>query len=491
MRRPRLLIESIILILLSIVATDANAQSSVRWSQAEPLWGYEDAADTPYLVSDLNHTVHAFNSRAGEDGAVDITYRQWTLDQGWTEPIDVILSPEKGIARVRGVVLDNENLIHVLFYGGDEQGASIYYTYAPVTLAERAGGWSTPLAIGFDAGPVSDAAMIGDGNGGLFAVFTGRSDDAGVYTTYSTDGGLNWSEQQMIYRSVESTFPTHYSMEIDQAERVHIAWSQSDLAGNGQAIYYTRLDENRLSWTDAVLLADRDPEVDYEADWPALVYYNDELLITYQDALPASKWMRRSRDGGSTWTEPVRVFPDLIGENGRIMYAKDSEGTLHAVFGNRTSDSTSHGLWHTTWQNGSWEKPSAVVSGPRVVASYGEDGFDPTKPSIVVSQGNTLLAAWVTDPGAGLNGVFYAHVTLDTPETQLALLPTIAPTLAPAVVDPIAIPTTSTPLPSALLDTPPLPNNVKNPARALIIGIFPVLALVGIVALVQITRHRR
>ena len=125
----------VVLVVLLGKAQNAQAQSSVlEWSDPERVWGYEDVAEPPFMVADRNNIVHAMNSRTTMDsayGGIDITYRRWNASQGWTEPIDVLLSPKKNMARIRGLVMDDADVLHVTFYGGDEQDAAIYYTKAP------------------------------------------------------------------------------------------------------------------------------------------------------------------------------------------------------------------------------------------------------------------------------------------------------------------------------------------------------------------------
>lgn len=485
------LVVGFLLLLLGTVVQIAVAQSSTnQWTEPQAVWGYEDEAEPPFLVADQARTVHALNSRQIDLG-IDITYRRWTLDHGWTVPVDVILSPEKDIARLRGVVLDDEGYLHLVFYGGDELGASIYYTYAPDALADRATAWATPQLIGDQAGPVSDAAFVGDGKGALFVVYTGSAEGMGTYVTYSLDGGLTWSETTQIHQATEFIFPTHYSLALDDAGRLHIVWAEANLAGNGETLYYVRSDENQLTWTEPFVLAQLQ-EGGYEVDWPSLVYHQDELLLVYQDSSPARKWMRRSLDSGASWFEPEALFAGFIGEYGHVSFAKDSTDNLHMLLGNRTGSPAVHGLWHALWQNGHWSDLQPVVSGFRVVSLPGEDGFDPNRPRAVISQGNLLLVTWQTDPGAGLNGIFYSSAQLNTPELPVISFDEIAPTpiLQPASAEASPELSVPTPQPTPIFSgshTPPAVNS--SPLSSLLFGLIAVLAFVGSVSLIRFTRR--
>ncbi|MEZ4718361.1 MAG: hypothetical protein R2851_20050 [Caldilineaceae bacterium] len=62
-----------------------------------------------------------------------VVYSRWTLDDGWTEPVDVVLSPLKNYAQVLGVQMDDEGWIHLLFYGGSDERQHLLCTKAPAT----------------------------------------------------------------------------------------------------------------------------------------------------------------------------------------------------------------------------------------------------------------------------------------------------------------------------------------------------------------------
>jgi hypothetical protein len=109
--------------------TPAAAQSIIRWSTPQRIPGYFDKTTPPYMVVDQNRTVHAMTSQKYPDGEVVIFYNRWTLEGGWTKPVDVLISPVYE-ARLMGVVLDKAGILHVLFFGGNDNGALMYYASA-------------------------------------------------------------------------------------------------------------------------------------------------------------------------------------------------------------------------------------------------------------------------------------------------------------------------------------------------------------------------
>lgn len=456
-----------------------------QWSPQERIPDYDDEAAPPYLVADQNRTVHAFNSQPVDD-VLAIVYRQWSIAQGWTAPVDILLSPEKKQARVMGAFLDQAETLHVIFFGGDDLGANIYYSQAPAIKAGQAHAWSTPKVIGEDAVTPSIAALAGDDVGNLFVVYSGQPEGKGLYAVYSSDAGNTWTDSVPIYLTYDDLhFLWALQTHADEQGRLHVVWTVNNDIGNGEAVFYAQLEANHKQWSEPVILAERQ-EDEYEADWPAIISHNGELIVIYNDSAPATRWMRRSLNGGQTWTEPIKPFPSE-GEYGHPLFLVDSENVLHVLLGNRRG--SFHGMWHSVWEGNRWRDLEPVVSGP--VSEIPGEEFDPTLPNGVVSQGNILLVTWETDNGVGQNGAWYSYLIRDIPELPIVALPTVATT--PIVTpSPTSTPPLPTPTPSPerpiFTDAPSSggPFSVlSSPATPLIIGIIPVVMLISLVVLVQ------
>src|SRR5690242_3554015 len=97
-----------------------------QWSIAERLSIYAAETFPPYLVADRNRSVHAIASQV-TGGETAVVYSRWTLESGWSDPVDVLLSPDGLGAKPLGALLDDVGVLHVAFYGGNERGAAIYY----------------------------------------------------------------------------------------------------------------------------------------------------------------------------------------------------------------------------------------------------------------------------------------------------------------------------------------------------------------------------
>ena len=235
---------------------------------------------------------------------------------------------------------------------------------------------------------------------------------------------------------------------------------------------------------------------DYAADWPAIIEYNGELIVTYMDGtiptgVPPTQWMRRSFDGGNTWTAPVRPFPH-VGEYGASQMVIDSAGILHIVLAARVGRPEVGGMWHGTWTGNGWSElrlftPRNAATAKRI-GSYADAGAA-SIPHAVISQGNVLLAAWWHNmqeaPPAG-----YSYLYLDAPQLPLQTLPGPAfialPTSTPTQEATLVSSTPAiTATPTVQLTNESSGSSFANPGVALLVGALPVLLIIGLVFLIR------
>lgn len=464
-----------------------------QWSRPDRIPGYAADTRTPYLVADQNQTIHAFASVRTDPTEMVIVYSQWKNAIGWTSPIDILLDPMFDQAQIMGAFLDQSGMVNVIFIGGNDQNAAVFYSKAPLVQAGRAASWSRLNLIGEHASSPVFATLAGDGKGKLTVVYTGSRDGRGLYAVYSSDGGDTWTDPVVVYKVPDVFhFPANPSMILDHQGRLQLVWTSSNDHGIGDMVLYSRLDPDRKQWSDPTVIAQR-KEGDYSADWGSITEFQNKLLVLFQNSTPATRWMRQSTDGGNTWSDPVLPF-NYVGEYGHVAYVIDSGNYLHMLLGNRTPENPpTHGMWHSIWLGDHWSDPEPVVSGSPVTSGPMVERFDPTAPTAVVSQGNLLMAVWATDPNSGRNGIWYSYTSLNTP--QLPSVPLITPTPRP----------TSTPIGSMLIAGTPAAEKtvllatgqdsapgapIHNPTFFLSLSIIPAVLLILVVVIIHRLRIR-
>lgn len=389
--------------------------SAYVWSVPERIPQYNNLLSAPYLVADRSGTVHAFDIELSGTQEYAIFYRRWTPEEGWSAPIDVVLPQFLGLApSLRAVILDGQNMLHMVYVSGDVQAGQVFYTNASLPEAGRAQAWAPPIAIDNDTVRDGGAAIAVDGRGRLVLVYGGKRFGAGLYAVSSDDSGATWSDPSVLARpGQDGQAPGAVWLEVDGEGRIHVVWSVVNIQGLGEEIGYGRLDTTDLHFDTTATLARHSSNSDLMG-WPSIISRGAELIAVYQNGFPPTRWMRRSEDGGKTWTEAAQPFPHIGGYETAYLL-KDSAGNVHLLTGNRQADPEIHGMWHSKLVGNQWLPLEPIISGPATTT------FDPCCVRAVISQGNVLLATWPQNVRQeSLTGAWYSYTYLNAPALPTA-----------------------------------------------------------------------
>lgn len=494
------LIWLLLIVLVTFGTQSVAAQGSTSWTTPRTIPGFHHETEPPILIADQNRTVHAFTyqfvDEFSDEPARVIVYNQWSLNGGWTEPNDILLSP-LGQARLLDVFLDDAGMMHLIFFGGDGDSAHIFYSKAPATDAGQATAWSEPVLIGPGAEDPESGAIASDDQGNLVVLFSGNRNGHGFYQISSSDNGDTWSRSEIIFPTFsDKLWPVYLKFLLTSSGRLHAVWSVNDQANHGQAIYFSSYDFGDNDWSDAIKLAETQGDLGTQA--PSIIEYNGSLFAMYYNSNSGKQLFIRSGDDGRTWSEPIAPFPH-VGLNGPGAFVIDSSGQLHFLWGQRvTLDVIGqlNGMWHSTWNEleDRWSPYETVVSGEKIIDHEGDTAFDPNTARPVVVQGNVLLVTWRTDRGSKGNGVWYSYAELATPELPVVPLPSVVarsePTAAPTAVvirqpEPTAVPEGDFFAPENIPS-----QSSDNPLTPVFISLGPALLLVSAIIIRQALARR-
>jgi hypothetical protein len=469
---------------------------SGQWSIPQTIPLYTLDSDPPILIADQNQTVHALSSQ-WRGGSRVIVYNQWVYERGWTSPTDIIFFPN-GEARLTDAYLDESGILHVVFWGGDNTSANIYYSKAPVELADDAHAWTLPFQIGSNASDPANAVFAEDSQGTLFVAFTGLTFGSSIYIVESRDGGENWTDPTPLFFALaDAPIISYLQMMTGKSGQLHAIWGVYTPTAQGRGVYYTQSSDG-IEWSEPVRLAEAQDGLGLQK--PTIFEYNDTFFLVYNKSLKIM--MRRSSDQGATWDEPALGFPRHVGVNGDMALVVDSNNGLHLFFGQRiTGTPDIHGMWHSLYVNNRWTEPEAIIKGPLIVDLIGNKGFDPNFARAAVSQGNVILLTWRTDPRSKGNGVWYSYKKVDAPELPAVPLPTAAGLFpSPVVGEPLSpgtTPVAATPLPASAETRLPIPIPTdrpvyqNQPALPIVVGSISALVLILAVGLASGIKRNR
>lgn len=485
-------------------AQSARAQAPVLWTEPRVIPYIDPNGWTPFLLADGNGGIHAFSSQKVGIYEYVIVYNKWTRESGWSRPVDILLSPLFEEAHAPAAYLDQKGMVHVVFYGGHDVRANIYYSRAHISEAQDAAAWLDPIEIATAARPPITVWIEGDADDNLHVLFGGNVEGTGIYATESSDGGDTWRLAELVAATYsDRLWPYALRMHYGESGRLYATWNVLNRRAWGTTLYVTTYDFNTQRWREPVEIAYGEEGGILGVQSPSLVEYQSEIFVMYDNGLPEQgvvRLIRRSSDGGRTWSEAVRPF-ELVGGNGPAALVVDSNNELRVIFGQRTVGIVKdqiHGMWYSKWhpRTKSWGGVKAIISGPLVQDIDGDKGFDPSAARSVVSQGNLLMTVWRTDPGNGANGAWYSYSELDAPFYPFVPIATPQPVVRPTpiLMHSLALSesnesTVQLPVQSVPSVTPSRPEvrQLANPATPLIIGLVPVGLLISFV----FYRHNR
>jgi hypothetical protein len=501
-----LLITVLAMILLPMKGS--GQASEITWSRIINISNSPDFTSTdPFLLADPAGKAHLFWAEkvSNEPGNQPdtIMYAVWD-GVTWSSPIDIIFSPPaRGnmLTIYPHAVLDDIGQIHLFWIEQPNfPNYTLYHSYAYANEAWSAQAWSAPKVISNDlTGTKYSIHIASRPNGELHLVYarvrTGYlpPEDRAVAYIRSDDRGLFWSEPVDIWSVPDpERGASDTRMLLGDPGEVYITWTEWDGTGNGQAVYFARSLDNGDTWDRPVQLSERVGD-EYERDWAQLALLGeDQLVVMWEGGYRAYRHAMYSYDGGVTWSEPIDTFPWLIGENGFVEFAYDSNGKLHLFFSQRVREGYDergdrYGLWHSMWEGGRrWREP--ILSG----------GINPMlNPKVVIIRGNQVVATWYTSLNYEIM-VMTGRIE-NAPELPSQPLPSATaesisaePQLDSTLVMQPTITPTPSPTPIVLDGEMKKYSSPVNPGREVIIGILPSLLVIGLLLIIyRRSEHNR
>jgi len=488
-RRAAIILLGVVLCIFPcLFSPRAGAQSGdVDWSTPVNLFPpYEIGGTGPQnIVADSSGAAHLFWGYTYTDGPFQegyIYYARWD-GVSWSEPLDILYSPEGRCAAGPLCIVDPKTgVLHLMWIGEKigRQDPRTYYSRAHASDAGSVHAWTPPVVFPYIPYEASDPFFTIDQDGIWHVIYTQETGDHWtIYYIKSTDGGHNWSEPSPVeYETPVSTQIIHKSMQIDGRGRLHTTWAEYAIGGRN--LFYARSLDGGQTWTPPLEVASGY----YQSLEIAITDQNTIHLLWNGSAGDRGRYHQWSSDGGETWSAPVR-FMHTSGYAGGPSTVLDSAGILHLA----TTTGGAGIALSTYWNGTNWAEPRQIVYG-----DYTEHA------KLAITEGNRLIVCGIgrTKGYDEFNAIWCATGRTSAPFVPPKPLPTPAPTptLPPTLT---TVPTqtpTATPQSNpgvSSIDTTPYPDDTvrTNPWHQLMAGILPVTLVIAVVIFTRVARHRR
>jgi BNR repeat-like domain len=477
------------------------------WSQPAKISG-DVGGWFPSVAADNAGNVHVvwqsgFTSQSKHDISA-LYYVRGTVD-GWTAPNDIALISPEGHALRSSLAVDAAGRVHLIHKGlgqlapeslGQED---LWYTTAGPGRGDSASDWLAPRRLTFsDQGYFSDLAI--DSHGVVHALWSESNGGSwGINYAHSSDSGANWTTPLALDGS-NPVWWYRAHLKIDGQDHLHAVWEVTDAAhlGTTRGTMYALSADGGLSWTQTQFPANLvfNPFFDTPGPGPQQptvgIDGSGTILLVYREPLGDRIVYRQSPDG-SHWSEAVPLPGVRMGvARPYDVYdmVTDAAGHVHLALVAYSGNADSPDLLHVEWDGQRWARVSVVSHAPPF----------PEYPKLAIAEGNRLSLVWFGGDRLSVDrkptGIWYSTLQTDAPHVvshAAAASPTPI-TRAPAPITPGVMNTPKQapePVWGTSTSTAPeawLAQWQTQPIFPLLVGVTPVLILLGMVFLVRIAR---
>ncbi len=339
------------------VAEETSVTELERWTEPQNL-SRSGGARSPVLIIDVTQTMHVL----WEDLFNGFTYTRRD-GETWTAPVTVTVPFSETAPHL---FADADGQIQALWF--DDEGV-LQQSRATAAMIAEPNAWQEPVSLA-EGAILIDTAVDGEGQIHLaYLRAEGTAEQpAGIYYRRSADGGVSWSEADLLdastyLRGIEAAESNlQIAAESDEtATHVYVAWDNRPR----KRIFMARSDNGGESWDAPQELVSPESTSSIILPFGARISAHDEnVVLVWQYGQPGAqcqRYARTSADYGESWSEPMRLtdlnpgFPSCATDN--HLYTGDGLFYLLTVLGNE--------LFMQAWNGAQWSIPQrqAELSG--------------------------------------------------------------------------------------------------------------------------------
>ena len=256
--------------------------------------------------------------------------------------------------------------------------------------AQVQGGWSEPYRLSSENGKSSEGYLVADKYGYVHCFWTETLfEDQQTVIKYARFDGTTWTKPNDIYvagRGIRNVSPF-----VDPQGMLHIAWAEGL---TGPAFYTYAPANNAVSaqnWAKPIQINVPARVVYLRVDSKGILH----MLYINQTEEEAGVYYIRSEDGGSNWSEPYWLDPDILPNHipDSLSFELDENDGLHAAWFYGSREQGEKPDWvrydHSLDGGHTWSTPFLIDQHDE------ESNHNLTVPSpVMIVQGQTVHIIW-------------------------------------------------------------------------------------------------
>ncbi len=315
---------------------------------------------------------------------------------------NVLVNRGPGNAWVPSVAVDGGGKLHVAWSDDRSGSRKLYYSNS----TDAGTTWSPDWEIGGAAATANeyDPAVAVDRSGGardgsVYVVWRELVTDPDVYLRRSPDRGASWLPRVRVDGApagVPSTAPT---VAVDATGQLFVGWADIRNA-SGLQVFVRRSSDGGATWSTETQVS----QTPANNALATLAAGPGHAYVAWKEMVPAtlvaSLWVARTSDGGATWTNTlVDTGPAPTDRQAPQVYA-GPDGSVHLIWiGSGASGITAIRASHSTDGGATWSAAARVD----------DTGVTPVvyRTPRVVSAGGDLFAVWADNRNGDMD-IFYS-----------------------------------------------------------------------------------
>lgn len=310
---------------------DTLFPSPTAWSRDTAVAESGQIISSLSSISDDIGNLHALwiQSPSQPAGPADqrIVYARWDGEE-WTQPAPVI-------ADLAGpplnLTLQVDSQQRLLLSWINQLTGQLLFSWANAERADIPVEWTTPVAIASPSQSTNSPDMLVDSlDRILIAYAINVNEDRGIYLIQSDDTGVTWSEPVRVFDAAAANWEMvdEPRLAVTEDGALHILFAQYTLLGGKQAVglYFSQSRDGGITWTEPLRINQK-PTI-----WSEVAAYKGTLHRFWQeyDRARILTYHQVSLDSGLTWSTST-TLPSEVDVVSAPAIALDPGGTVHLL----------------------------------------------------------------------------------------------------------------------------------------------------------------